>query len=314
MQGLETSRGPWSVLVAGSLCIAMSSACAKTASDAANPGGETPLAGSVGAGEGGAVDGVGASGASGSAGRSSSGGTAGETLGGELAPLATDDATLDAARGAALFDLALQIGYAHGYAQCLCLNPTGSAGSLPGCAQAEAGFREIFFEPGPRQCLLEEGAALPGFDKTLRCRARNLRARGQVYASCEAGVATRPADIGLEACPQDEATAEILDGVICLDAFLCNSGVLIRDSHCDQKLDCEGGEDESGCHELQCGDDLVEAFAACDPDVCRFEFDPPLCSDDQRRIVCGDDTEVSIQQLCDGTRDCASGRDEAYCF
>jgi len=109
-----------------------------------------------------------------------------------LAPLAATDTTIDQATGAALFDLAMGIGYAHGYAMCTCMiENLLPADALDGCARAETAFTALF-EPMQARCIFDRSRELPGFDEYLRCRAKLVREVGRDYAECAMGKNTRP--------------------------------------------------------------------------------------------------------------------------
>lgn len=231
-----------------------------------------------------------------------------------LAPLDTSDATLDATSGAELLKLALQIGYARGWAMCTCLSGHPlSAESLQGCAEEESTYRWLYQQPGPSECLLDKAKSVPGFEERLRCRTRSLRAEAKVYAACAQGTETRPLGVSFD-CGQNERADMMIGGSECYNAFLCGDGARFDTGHCDLKVDCEDGADERGCSNVLCGDKLVDRFNACNPEYCDV-FDPPLCEvEPLLRVFCGDGQHVSFDQLCDGKDDCATGRDEQYCF
>jgi hypothetical protein len=231
-----------------------------------------------------------------------------------LEPLGTDDATLDQASGAELLELAIDIGYAHGYALCTCrpalLFPDSELGR---CAEAESGF-DRFMDPARARCLLESSSSVPDFDEQLRCRARVLRARGRNMALCPDDA---PPGMGPEPVPTCEETIELdelLNGGQCLNAFICDDDTLLEDARCDRELECPDGEDERGCGNIICGDVLLDSFDACDSVPCQA-IDAPLCTlEGGARLFCGDGEDRPLDELCDGAEDCATGRDERYCF
>ncbi len=262
-------------------------------------------AGALGTGLGGAASGETPGGAGGKGGEPS-----------VLAPLDTDDATLDQARGAELIELALRIGYAHGYALCSCASPFPIAEEqLPACAEAESRFPRLF-DSAVRQCVIERASEVPGFVDALRCPLRNLRSFGRNFAACPQGQDTRGAGSEpISTCATDEATQRLINAEGCESAFWCDDGTLIHEGRCDQTRDCDDSSDERGCGDVQCGDELVDRYEACVPELCGA-FEPPLCtsSDGRFSVLCGDGTTLGVDKLCDGRQDCATGRDEQYCL
>jgi suppressor of tumorigenicity protein 14 len=253
------------------------------------------------------------------------GGAGGAASSDALAALAIDDQTIDGASGAALLDLARAIGHAKGLAICECLppnmnppNPPLSGDALEQCAQAESNALPLF-DPAQALCVLEQSQAIPGFDEFLRCRLKGTREVGLSFAPCAEGKATgQVLDAGLsnpvcDITPPPGAVELLADA--CSRAFLCNDGTLTMTGRCDAKLDCPDGADEHGCRELTCGDTIVNYQFVCDPQSCPASFTPPICvPGDLSRFLCGDGTDVSILVVCDGTKDCANGRDEQYCL
>lgn len=311
------------VLVVGIGVMTIMSGCGKTSEDEPAPRGgasghhagseASATAGLAGAGRfAGGSAGLGVAGEATDSGGNGSGGNAGGRAG-ILAPLDTDDATLAAASGAELLTLAMEIGYARGWAMCTCIAPQPlPEEALPGCAEAETSYEWLYQQPGRAQCLLEKARSVPGFDERLRCRARLLRADGNVYAACADGQLTRSTYVGPD-CAENEAADAIIGGRDCSRAFLCADGARFDEGQCDLKLDCEDGADERGCGAVKCGDTLVDRYDACDPEKCAA-FDPPLCELHDLRLFCGDGQEFSVGALCDGEKNCATGRDEQYCY
>ena len=316
-RSLTPSNGPTAgnggINPSGGGGVAIAGAAGQVGTGAAAAGGGGP-AGSAGAG------GASASGVGGAIGGDVDGGSAGGggfMPTGVLAPLATTDAALDQATGAQLFDLARNISYAQGWAECACLIPnsqTLSPDTLDTCARAEGGFRALF-DPNESRCILDETRSVSGFDDYLRCRTKGLREVGQDYAECAMGINTRPGP-GPNTCTASPTAQNLLAGVGCERAFYCADGTVAMTGRCDYVVDCADGADEHGCGELVCGDELIDPGQACDPTVCPpSAFVPPLCAPgDPTRLQCGDGTDTSVLDACNGVFDCVNGRDEAYCF
>lgn len=267
-------------------------------------------------------------GAGGSAGGSPIGGVAGNggadaggAAGGEdpsrartLAPLATDDATIDQASGAALFDLARAIGYAEGYAQCSCFIPTSPVEELDGCSIEESGFRALF-PPMQARCILQVSRDVPGFDEYLRCRIKRIRTYGKVWAECAMGKDTRPDFNSVPACTASEDVQVLLVGGTCSSAFYCADGTFAMHGRCDFVEDCPDLADERGCGHFICGDKLIDPGEACDSTVCSATFTPPLCVPGMPEpVLCGDGNVTTVFALCNDTKECPNGRDEELCF
>jgi hypothetical protein len=268
-------------------------------------GGQAPT-GTAGAGQGG-VGGPDAGGPDGAAGRSIPAGI--------LASLAITDATIDEASGADLFDLARQIGYARGYAVCVCTPgaPAWTPDGLDQCALAETTFNALL-PPMEARCILDRSRSIPGFDDYLRCRIKVVRASGQYEASCVTGMNLIPPP-PVPACTAPDSTQNLLYGNTCQAAFYCADGTFAMTGRCDYKLDCADGADERGCGFILCGDKVVDPTDACTATVCSASFTPPICvPGDPSGFDCGDGTKTSSLLACDGTNDCANGRDEALCF
>ena len=116
-------------------------------------------------------------------------------------------------------------------------------------------------------------------------------------------------------CTAPESTQNLLLGFTCQAAFYCADGTFAMTGHCDYKLDCADGADERGCGHFLCGDKLVGMLDVCDPNQCSASFTSSICvPGDPFGFACGDGTTINIQLACNGTNDCANGRDEAYCF
>ena len=273
----------------------IASACGGKSTQPADPGASAGSAATSGT-----ASVAGASGADGGAARE-----------GILAPLATDDATIDTQSGAELLQLAMKIGYAGGYAQCTCL-PKSPLADLDGCARAESQF-QLLFEPAVARCVLEEAREVPEFDELLRCKAKSIRSLGRHYAECPEGTDTKGR--GSEAaydCTAADTTWQLASGSPCRDAFSCEDGTFLHTGHCDLHRDCPDSSDERGCADFACVDQLLSPLEACS---CAIDFSPPLCTEgDPLNVQCGDGTQVFAGKLCDQVEDCATGRDEQYCF
>jgi hypothetical protein len=129
------------------------------------------------------------------------------------------------------------------------------------------------------------------------------------------GTNTRPGP-GFNTCTASPTTQNLLAGSGCEQAFYCAGGAGAKATRCDYNVECADGADERGCGEFVCGNMLVDPGSVCDPTVCpATSFAPPICpSDDPLGFLCGDGTKTHILNVCNGTPDCANGRDEAYCF
>ncbi|HYQ02813.1 MAG TPA: LDL receptor domain-containing protein [Polyangiaceae bacterium] len=252
-------------------------------------------------------------GSGGSGGDSDAGGAGPDEI---LAALDTDDATINRLAGRELLELGLKVGYAEGYAQCTCL-PLPSwhldAKGLDGCARAESGFEKLF-DPTGLRCILEESRRVPDLEEAVRCRIRQLRARGRAYQQCPDGPGgpNRPAEL-VPSCGSDEAIM-VLNGNTCFGAILCADGTFQFTGRCDYHLDCADGHDERGCHDVVCGDKLVDWGQICDPEVCPVTSTPFCPPDDPRSFLCDDGTQVPVSAVCNDVDDCATGRDEQYCY
>jgi hypothetical protein len=176
-----------------------------------SPPGNDPTGGTGGAGSdagqgstGQGRAGLGGTDSSGGAG-ASTGGSSGNGVGGSgtglppgnarerelLDPLSTDDATIDAASGRELIELAQSIGLARGYAMCRCFFspnevPEDLEELVQSCAVDESGTGARVDSEEEIACVLEGSPELPGFDEYLRCDVKNLRENGRAWLThCE---------------------------------------------------------------------------------------------------------------------------------
>jgi hypothetical protein len=284
-------------------------------------------AGSPGAGSGGA----GSSGA-GSGGAGSGGAEFGGAAGGArlpeipgatdeerelLAPLGTDDATLQAASGAELVALIQEITFARGYAMCRCTwtpnMPPADPDEILGCAREEGRF---FAGPDQARCVGEGSASVPTLDAELRCRAAWLREDGIAWMSTCFGAPWMPAPATCTTSP--EYTMFINE---CHYVTYCANDERVNGARCDRQFQCPDQSDELGCFEVLgrdwfwCDPELAYATDICSFDTaCGFEKEPPVCDPMRPGIyLCDDDGEVTTELVCDRALDCADGSDERYC-
>jgi hypothetical protein len=99
-----------------------------------------------------------------------------------LAPLGTDDATIDATSGTELMALGRSVGVAKAYVLCRCgLSPEKTPedpGRVELCAAAETDV-SVLGRPGtPRVCLEEGLGDVPGFEDYVRCMTKQYRDDG----------------------------------------------------------------------------------------------------------------------------------------
>jgi len=232
-----------------------------------------------------------------------------------LAALDTSDDTIDQATGADLLNLAAAIGFARGYAICTCVPPGFQGEALEQCAVGESLFSALY-DPVRARCILEESRDVPGFDAYLQCYTKLARDVGRGYANCmDAMIGPDPYG-DPTTCLQDSSAPPgfglLFDG--CQSAFSCSDGTFTSSGRCDLKVDCSDGADEHGCGDFICGDVLVDAGDVCSPGVCSLDVTPPICNGDSNYFQCGDGTQVYVYDVCNGTQDCANGRDEEYCY
>lgn len=301
-----TFRSPWPAILAV-LSLGMAGAC----HDGTSAQGMVEGSGGT-IGHGGQPVGVTASGgSSGLDGQPAGGGATGGAAGANA--LYIDDATIDQATGADLLELMREIGLARGYAVCNCAPSAIPSDALEACAEGESRGQRLF-DPAQARCILEQSRAVPGFDTYVQCMAKQTRDNGRGYLPCTNGTfdpAVVPNPTTCPVPPSDDVS-DLLPGNRCTAAFTCSDGTATWTGHCDQKLDCPDGADERGCSDFICGDTLVYRDYVCD---CSATFTPPICSPTrEQRFLCGDGTDVSVASVCDGTADCANGRDEQYCY
>lgn len=292
-------------------------------------GGTSPAGGAGTTSTGGGGSDGGTSAIGGSGGETPSAGDAGESAGGAdstdeiLAALDTDDATIDAASGAALLELARDIGFARGYAVCTCLLPDGAppieGDSLRTCAIVESGFAENLFDEAKARCVADRSQAIAEFDAYLRCNLKNLRDVARVQAQC---FLDTPPVTFMYMCEYSAEADDLLRSGSCDNAFFCDDGRFTETGRCDKRVDCTDWEDERNCADLF-GVDLLlwdneilyPAYACGTESRCGLVADPPFCSPDTKELfLCGDGTDIPTQLVCDRTADCANGRDEELCL
>ncbi len=286
-------------------------------------------AGQGGAGRGGTAQGGAGSGSTaGDAGRSGDAGSAGgfvtkipnpsEREKEVLAPLGTDDATIDAASGTDLTALARPVGTARGYAICRCaLSPTMPPGDellVEQCAAEETGIR-FLTRPDQARCIEEGMAGVPGFEEYLRCLTKWARDDGLAWEL----VCTNPDHVPVSnTCERSVEASSLIDG--CAFVTYCADGTRVSGSRCDQAIQCVDQSDELGCFEVWgkdwfwCDGELMTPSDVCRFGTCGLEKMPPVC-DPMRpdRYLCNDGGEVGVETVCDRAFDCADGSDERYC-
>jgi hypothetical protein len=286
----------------------------------------------AGAGTGGAGAGTGGAGGTGVGGMASGGAAGGSTrpdIPGVsarereiLAPLGTDDATLEATSGAALIELVQAISLARGYAMCRCVQtpdrpPPDVEQMLLGCAGSETGI-DYLTRPDQARCVEEGSSRVPDFDAAIRCRARWLRDDGNAWANvCFTGVQPEPAP---QTCMDPTELTLLVQE--CQYVTYCANDERVTGARCDQLIECPDQSDELGCFEelgrdwFWCDPDLVDPRNFCEVRIeCGLAKEPPVC--DRTRMdsyLCDDGGAVSTGVVCNRATDCDDGSDERYCF
>jgi hypothetical protein len=292
-------------------------------------GAGTPATGGSGTAGNGGVSGLG-----GSAGAGNGAGTAGSTapaipeLPGAserereiVAPLGTDDATIDATTGGDLLELGLAIGAARGYAMCRCawspdMPPMDVEEVLRGCGGEESGLRELVPKDSAR-CFEEGMASLPAAEAYLRCRIKWSRDDAAKWVDLCSNPEVQP--VPAEFCEASPETQRLLDD--CQFAVYCADGVRVEGRRCDFGIDCADQSDELGCFETSgrdwfwCDPELEHPSVVCHSNTCGLEKTPPVCDPDRPNVyLCDDRSEVSVESVCNRASDCPDGSDERYCF
>lgn len=293
----------------------------------------------------GAAAGRPAEGGAGSGGDAGRGGTAGHRAGGDsgrggstggtgpsvpgasereqeiLAPLATDDATLDAVSGTDLTELASDIGMARGYAMCRCFRspmspPDDVESLLEECAREESGTRYLAF-PNQRRCVEEGLSDVAGLQDYIRCEAKLFRNDGVSWTKqcVEPDVEYVPPAGG---CTQQPEVATFLEE--CSFIHYCPDGTRVMGARCNQRFECSDQSDELGCYVERghdwfwCDGELMDAYEACSSFGCGPAKQPSVCVPDHPELyLCNDGAEISIYSVCDRVLDCTDGSDERYC-
>jgi hypothetical protein len=238
-----------------------------------------------------------------------------------LAPLATDDATIDAATGGDLIALGRAIGAARGYAMCRCAHspdmpPADVEELLRGCASDETGLRELA-RPDEARCIEEGVVVLPAAADYLRCRIKLVRDDAPQWVS-------RCSDPDFPWVPtgtcMPSAEAEMLFQR-CWGALYCADGASVQGGRCDGTLECSDQSDELGCFAhvgydwFWCESELMHPFDVCREGTCGIEKTPPVCDPGRPSVyLCDDRSEVSVELVCNRAADCPDGSDERYCF
>ena len=288
-------------------------------------GGNTAQGGASGSAAGGSA-GTAGSGGSGLGG--ASGGTAGKTGRGSvpgetpderdiLEPLGTDDATIDAASGSDLVDLAQAIGIARGYAMCRCaLSPEGppeDAVRVMQCAMAETGA-DFVQTPDQARCIADRMSEVSGFEGYVRCAARSERDYALDWTEVCASPGSMP-EFPPTCEPPAGAEALIFE---CGQTIYCPDGARVTGRRCDTLPDCPNLADERNCYELGgrdlllCGDALTHPMYLCSQPACATIA---ICDPNGLpRFRCTDGSDIDPYDVCDRVNDCVDGSDETSCL
>jgi len=235
-----------------------------------------------------------------------------------LAPLGTDDATIDAATGPDLTALAEPIGLARGYAMCRCTftpNMPGD-GFVEDCASAETGLY-FLSTPDRKRCIEEEMTREPGVTEYVRCVLKWTRDDGRLWQ--EQCMETAMGHMGAPwTCAPPPDVAALVEG--CLFVTYCADGTRGTGQRCDQVFDCTDQSDELGCFDVTgrdwfwCDGELVSPPDVCRYGTCGIDKEPPVCAAGQTEAyLCNSGGTVPVDEVCDRAFDCEDGSDERYC-
>ena len=267
--------------------------------------------------------------------RSSGGTTAGTTLGSGgggghipnereaelLGPLWIDEATLLAASGPELVELAQSIGLARGYALCRCTmspaEPPADIEALMRCAEFES--LGIVAGPDRARCINEAMSQVPGLETYLRCAA----GKSQVDAfhwleSCDDIEANVEEPAPSPTCQTPPEYSWLVEE--CAAPHFCPDGTRVKSGRCNGAAECSDRSDEVSCFDdtgqdqVICGDTLEIPLFFCTSD-CGVSGEVVTCfTDDVWVFACNDGTRLDTAVLCDRHSDCAEGEDESACF
>lgn len=170
-----------------------------------------------------------------------------------LAPLGTDDATIDATSGTDLMALGRSVGLAKAYVLCRCgLSPEKTPedpGRIELCAAAETDV-SVLGRPGtPRVCLEEGMEDVPGFEDYVRCLTKWYRDDGSaIQRACTHLSDREPLPVRCEVSKEVEAFIGR-----CWRAHDCANGEHADGDRCNQLFECLDQSDELGCFDVRGG-------------------------------------------------------------